>query len=213
MAAGAAKAAWAAEAAWAVEAANGLTKHYGVWIPELYAFEAGLWLYWLCDQMIFCLARPVLRTHHQRLHAEGAPAVWWPDQPTRYFFLHGVQVEAWMACDVPTTWRPEQVLRIQRVDQRREVLRRYGVERLLGCAVTVERATRHIGDNIQCDYTLVEVPLGEGRTGRYLSFPDATLLRQQGQRIMLCEGVPNTCQTVEQALHWRNDGAQPQEVA
>ena len=135
--------------------------------------------------------------------------------------LNGVRVDPWMAETPYEQLDASKIITIKNVVQRREVLRRLGIPRLLQQtqAQIVDEKSIMIGDNVRCPYVLLVLNLGSGfERCHYLHFPDATMLRQYGKKEMLLEGVPNECDTVEKALNWRNPwsekvGQLPKEVS
>ncbi len=69
-----------------------MTKYAGVWLPFLKARDAGLWLYWVTEKEVVCCACPSIHIKDNRLHCETGPAVSWPDSPTCFYYLKGVQI-------------------------------------------------------------------------------------------------------------------------
>ena len=88
--------------------------------------------------------------------------------------------------------RPEDVLAEQNVDVRRELIRKVGIERMLA-------KLAHKELNVRGDYTLLSVRLSD-------EVPDARYLKMVNPSVgcFHLEGVAPECNTVEQALNWRN---------
>lgn len=129
-----------------------------------------------------------------RPHAEYGPSHRWRDGFS-IWHLHGVRVERWMAESHPDDLDPRMVLQIENVDQRREVIRRMGSERLvtkLGGKV-IDTQTRKVGGN----YELLEIDMNHGAPWKFLK------MQNQSIDAAHVEAVPRECATVEHALNWR----------
>lgn len=62
-----------------------------IWLPFARAFEAGLWLFWVCEDEVIAVPRPSITIEGDRLHRADGPAVEWPTGE-RYYFWRGLQV-------------------------------------------------------------------------------------------------------------------------
>jgi hypothetical protein len=86
-------------------------------------------------------------------------------------------------------------LQVENVDQRREVIKRMSLERLIGQlkpkVLDVER--REIGG----EYHLLAVDMNEGEPWRFLQMVN------QSNGATHIEAVPRECETVRHALNWR----------
>jgi hypothetical protein len=146
----------------------------------------------------FCLVSDfpeILRVNSQKQpHAESGPSHRWRDGWS-IWHLNGVKVEPWMA-----EWRPDdmdarRVLQIENVDQRRECIRRMGMERIIGQldpkVLDVER--REVGG----EYRLLAVEMNHGKPWRFLQMVN------QSTGAVHIEAVPRKCRTVRHALNWR----------
>jgi hypothetical protein len=127
-------------------------------------------------------------------HAEFGPSHRWRDGFS-IWHLNGVKVEQWMA-----EWRLDdidarKVLKIENVDQRRELIRRMGIERVIGqlrpTVLDVER--REVGG----EYRLLAVEMNHGEPWRFLQMVN------QSTGAVHIEAVPRECETVRHALNWR----------
>jgi hypothetical protein len=87
------------------------------------------------------------------------------------------------------------VLQIENVDQRRECIRRMGMERIVGQlepkVLNAER--REVGG----EYRLLAVEMNHGEPWRFLQMVN------QSSGATHIEAVPRECETVRHALNWR----------
>ena len=126
-----------------------------------------------------------------QLHHEGGIALAYPDGWGIYA-LNGVRVDPWMAEMSIQDMEAKQVITITNVDQRREVIRRMGVDLL------VHRLGAKVLDK-HGDYQLLSANLGEG-------FEDCRMLKMLNpslEGVWHVEGVHPDCDTVEKAINWR----------
>lgn len=145
---------------------------------------------------IYLNARPVLSwgpdglmQNTVFLHHDGGPSILWRDG-WRQWHLNGVEVPQWLAETDFGKIPPKRIIEIKNAEVRREFVRKVGIDRIaykLG-AETVDQ---------QGDYTLLRIRPGEDRTWTYLK------MQCPSTGLWHVEGVPNTCQTVAEALAWR----------
>src|SRR5262249_17258117 len=137
----------------------------------------------------------ILRVNSRnQLHAEFGPSHKWRDGWS-FWYLNGVEVEPWMA-----EWRPDEmdarmVLQIKNVDQRRECIRRMGMERIIAQLEPkiLDTERREVGG----EYRLLAVDMNYGEPWRFLQMVN------QSTGAVHIEAVPRECCTVRQALNWR----------
>jgi hypothetical protein len=91
------------------------------------------------------------------------------------------------------------VMKIENVDLRREVLKKIGLERFLveAKAKEIDRLPITVNGK-KCLYLLLDVDLGDGVTARVLKMDNPSI------DAIHIEGVEDTCNTVKEALAWRN---------
>lgn len=146
--------------------------------------ECGWW--WPYDQAVVLCECPVELNIdvNGNLHKEGGPAIAW----TGYgqWYLHGVSVEKWMAEDDPTTWTTEKVMSVENVEQRREVIARFGKDRLWGLAKVIDKSDDGV-------YELGELSITGSRRV-------ALCMRNPSVGCYHVEWVAPTCTTVQDAL-------------
>lgn len=127
-------------------------------------------------------------------HAEFGPSHRWRDGFS-IWHLNGVKVEQWMAERRPDDIDAREVLKIENVDQRRELIRRMSLERVIGqlqpMVLDVER--REVGG----EYRLLAVEMKHGEPWRFLQMVN------QSTGAVHIEAVPRECETVRHALNWR----------
>lgn len=91
------------------------------------------------------------------------------------------------------------VMKIENVDLRREVLRKIGLDRFIKDAKAVELDRLSITvNNKKCLYLLLDIDLGDGVKARVLKMDNPSI------DAIHVEGVEDTCNTVKEALAWRN---------
>jgi hypothetical protein len=88
---------------------------------------------------------------------------------------------------------PVDVLKIENVDERREVIRKIGIERMLS-------ALPHKVLDSKGDYSLLSIDFPDLiRGAKYLKMLNPSI------GVWHLEGVAPSCNTVQQALNWRAD--------
>ena len=148
-------------------------------------------LYFLKHFAIACEHPNLATLRNGRLHCERSPAVEYADG-TRVWALNGIRVEPWMAEDDATSWTEEKVLGVQNVDQRREVIARYGMDRLWSKAKILDQQKGEDG------YELGELDV-TGSPRRYLC------MRNRSIGCFHVEAVSPECTTVQQAHLFREN--------
>ena len=154
------------------------------------ARHCGWW--WPCENIVVASDRPT-ETHwntEYRLHNSAGPAVLFSDGYALYA-LNGVRVPDWLATTPAEQLDPRKIVSIENAEQRREGVRKVGVERLVQQmgAKTLDR---------QGDYELITLHLGDERIRPYLK------MRNPSLGVFHVEGVHPNCETVQEALTWRN---------
>jgi hypothetical protein len=127
-------------------------------------------------------------------HAEFGPSHRWRDGLSLWH-LNGVWVEQWMAESHPDDMDARRVIQIENVDQRRECIRRMGMERVIGQLdpKVLDAERREVGG----EYRLLAVEMNHGEPWRFLQMVN------QSTGAVHIEAVPRECCTVRQALNWR----------
>ena len=204
--------AWAARAAWAAwdaraacwelstlscEIAGAIslnkTDLYDQWLPAFEAFELGAWqIWWLPDAICVATLPTVKKIAPNRLHCTDGPAFSWCD--IELYYLNGVLVEPWMVMTAQDKLDPKNILAVANVDQRRELIRRIGLDHLK------DHLPHQILDT-QGSYKLLAIDLSEEhRACRYLEMINPS------NGAAHVEGVNNDCNTVQHAINWRAYG-------
>jgi hypothetical protein len=154
-----------------------LAKHCGWWLP----YE---------NITIACEKPQEIHLKDGVLHQDGAPAVLYRDGFSVYA-LNGVLVPEEIAM---TDWDKLDAKLVQtttNAEVRREIVRKIGIEKVcedLGSSILDEKG----------DYQLIELDLGDGRRRPWLKMLNPSI------GVYHIEGVAPECQTVDQALEWRN---------
>ena len=153
------------------------------------ARTAGWW--WPFENVVFITERHHLlkRNAHGQLHAEGGPAVAWPDG-WQIHALNGIRVPAWLAESPPDDLDARKILQSENVDQRREGIRRAGMSRM------VAQLQPEILSE-QGEYQLLAVGMNHGKPWRFLKMVNPST------GCIHIEAVPRECETVQHALNWR----------
>ena len=128
-----------------------------------------------------------------RLHCDGDAAVAYRDG-NKLYFLHGVPVDAKWAVTPSGQISSAEVLAIENLDVRREVMVKVGVERLLG-------TLNHSVLDVQGDYELLAIDLTPALVGcKFLKMVNPSIGTYH------IEGVDPSCDTVVKAINWRRYG-------
>ena len=108
--------------------------------------------------------------------------------------LNGVRMEPWMVETHAEDIDPKKVLSVENVEQRRELIRKIGVERF------IQAAEAKVLDK-KGDYELLNVELSPTiRNARYLKMLNPSV------GVWHVEGVHPSCETVSHAINWRASG-------
>lgn len=134
-----------------------------------------------------------------QLHSEHGPAVRWPGGQEEYFVLNGVHVPREIVETPASELNPALILRERNAEVRREIVRKIGIERV--CEGLQARCI-----DSQGDYELLLLNLQDGRSRPYLKMKNPSI------GVYHIEGVFPGCETVAQALAWRNQSDVPPSV-
>jgi hypothetical protein len=162
----------------------------------------GLWQYaqhggWFLPHTHTCWCAErhttLVRNAEGRLHCHDGLACGYPDGWGAYA-LNGVRMEEWMVMTPADRLDPTKILAVSNVEQRRELIRKVGMERFLtACRATVV--------NTQGEYALLSVTLSDDiRDARFLKMKNPSI------GVWHVEGVHPSCQTVQEAINWRASG-------
>jgi hypothetical protein len=189
-------------------------QHDAAWLGFYWAFRGrtpavdsleGLWdlarvagWWWAFDNAAIITKRPlVCSMQNGRLHRVGGPALQYADGFTIYS-LNGVIVPQWIAETPEERLDPRRVLEITNAEVRREFIRRVGIERI--CYALNAEVIDSYGD-----YELLRVAVSPDTVWTYLKMHNPSV------DVWHVEGVPNTCQTVKDAICFRN-GIDPGDI-
>lgn len=146
----------------------------------------------------FCLVSDfpelLLANANNQPHAEFGPSHRWSDGFTTWH-LNGVRVEPWMAEQDPDKMDARRIIQVPNLDQRRELIRRMGMERIISRLKPkiLDTEEREIGG----EYRLLAVDMNHGEPWRFLQ------MINQSTGATHIEAVPRECETVQHALNWR----------
>jgi hypothetical protein len=171
-------------------------------------FDAGLWLYWICPNEIVLVPRPALKTipvetdddwqSRLALHSTDGPAVFYPNGK-RAYFINSVEVSAELIETPAEKLDAGLILTERNVNVRREIVRKIGIER-----ICLDLDARRIDS--EGDYELLLLDLRDGRRRPFLK------MRNPSIGVYHIEGVAPHCQTVSEAIAWRNQIDVPPEI-
>ena len=136
-------------------------------------------------------------------HNPNGRSLEYPDG-TGYYHLNGIKMKKWMVMTPAEEISVADIMKVENIDQRRELLRKVGLERFVKetNAKTLDSLTVNV-NNKACEYRLLEVTLvaAEGQAPIF-----ARVLKMDNPSInaIHIEGVEDTCNTVKEALAWRN---------
>lgn len=148
--------------------------------------------------------RELHRDTENRLHNENGPAVVYGDG-FKLYFSHGVSFngnDMERFIDTPADQlNPEEILKIGNVEQRAEMIKKYGIGKLFDKLkpTKLDSKTVEDGSGVKHPYSLYRVKIGEN---------DRIYLRMENPSIeeTHIEAVHPDCKTVTDALSWRNMG-------
>lgn len=125
-------------------------------------------------------------------HRDGGAALNYEDGD-KVFHLNGVISPDWLVETPAEKLDPKEILKLSNVEQRREGIRKVGIERMLA-------ELKHKVLDSDGDYELLEVQLSPELKGNYLKMKNPSI------GVWHLEGVENDCRTIKEALDWRNHG-------
>ena len=132
-----------------------------------------------------------------QLHCDGGPALVATTQEEgekrvwEWYFLNGVRVPKEIATTPAEKLDPRLLLETDNAEVRREIVRKIGIERV--CKALNAKVIDRKGD-----YELLLLDLRDGRKRPYLK------MRNPSLGVYHIEGVHPSCNTVVEALRWRN---------
>jgi len=157
------------------------------------SLHVGWW--WSFQNLVLLTPKPsVLHINESGLHRHGGPALDY-EGSWKIFALNGVRVPEWLAMQTSSELDPSRLFDIENAEIRREFVRKIGVERL--CYSLGAREIDVWEAPIGGKYTLLELDV-KGRVWKFLKMQNPSIDTWH------VEGVPNECETVHQALNFRN---------
>jgi len=146
------------------------------------------------DTFIYSLKPTKIHWNNGRPHNPNGKAVEYADG-WGWYALNGIPMEEWQVITPIAELSLEKILSVEDIDQRRELVRRVGVERLVSAGKEIDR----LGD-----YKLLDM-----RSVYKRRTPTLFLLMKNPSvpDTWHCEGVSSECKTVIDALNWRKPEA------
>jgi len=152
--------------------------------------SAGYW--WPNRDFIMVCDRPkvIKRNNRGALHSENSMAIEWIDG-WGLWMLNGIRMRKEDVMTTAEKLDPKEVMRRENVDERRELIRKIGIERMLSVLKSKVLDTKG-------DYSLLSVELSE-------TVKQAHFLKMKNPSIGIwhLEGVARECETVQEAISWR----------
>ena len=147
-----------------------------------------LWFKDLC--IVVCRPSEIKKNIRGQLHCSDGPSAKWPSGET-YWFLNGIRMKESDVMTPAEKLDPKEILKRENVDERRELIRKVGIERML--SVLKSKTLDAVGD-----YSLLSIDLSnQVKDARYLKMKNASI------GIWHLEGVARGCKTVQESLNWR----------
>lgn len=176
-------------------------------MPQAKLSQVTGWSYFRKYLAIVC-QRPIeMHMRNEVLHRAGGPAILYEDGMALYA-LNGVMFDGDMIkyVTMPTSdLNPKDVLSIKNVEQRAEVIKRYGIDKLFTDLPNKVIDSGSIRDR---PYTLYQIELGDGYVPRkYLKMQNPSV---KGDTPL--EAVHPDCVTVQEANCWRDTGKDIKEI-
>ena len=153
-------------------------------------------LVFVFDDYIVATQKPsVLKMENGELHCENGPALAYDDDhKSDVYCLNGVTMEKEHVMTPAEKLDPRDIMKIENVEVRRELVRKVGIERLL------EALESKVLDTMD-DYELLSVNLSEDlKDARYLKMTNPSI------QVFHVEAVAPECNTVQHAINWRKFG-------
>lgn len=148
---------------------------------------------WYFKNICFISDRPIeIHKNGIHLHADEKPALLFKDGYCLWY-LNGVRMEKWMVMTPAEEIDPKKVLEVKNAEQRRELLRKIGVERF------IQKITHKVLNTVG-DYSLIEFKFNNIRM-KFLKMKNPSI------GVWHVEGVRRDCNTVTDALHFRKPKA------
>ena len=184
---------WVADCQWARDAAGyGLTAEENQMLDAWIAIaeSCGWWLPLEFGCLVCERPERIEISGSGMLHCEQGPAAQFRDS-CAVWALNGVAVPQWLVETPVEQIEPRRVVEIDNASIRREFVRKVGMERICHAlsAACMDK---------QGDYELLLLDLGNGRRRPFLKMLNPSIGTWH------IEGVDASCQTVDEALTWRN---------
>ena len=167
--------------------------------------SAGYW--WPNKDFVIVSDRPCrISLTDNQLHDETRMAIEYRDG-WGLWMLHGVNVPQWLVTTPERDLDPVALTKIDNAEVRREFVRKVGAERIVSALSpgAVDKATYPTKDGREHPYELHRLAVADEQW---------SYLRMVNPSVGLThfEGVPNECQTVQDALNFRN-GLRPEQIS
>lgn len=154
--------------------------------------------FWPYENLCIVTEKPTeIHMSKERLHAEGKPALLYADGYALYA-LNGVLFDSELTrfvTDPISALNPKEILDIKNVEQRAEVIKRYGIQKLF-----FDLEPTLLDSKTEHGYELYEVSVYPGIPRKYLK------MRNPSVDEVHIEAVHPDCKTVDEANAWANFG-------
>ena|SRR3990167_7365610 len=145
----------------------------------------------LYENVAFVCIKPceVSRDKEGNLHNDTSVAIGWRDGWGLYF-LHGVGMEEEHILIPSDKMTPEMVIKEENVEVRRELIRKFGADRLKSYGKVIDK---------QDEYELLDM----SKIFTSVDYAPHLLMKNPSIGVYRLEGVGQECKTVQQAINWR----------
>ena len=160
---------------------------------EIYKSTSELSLIYPFDDICFVSAKPIEIHFNENkiLHNSNGPSIKYKGKFELYH-LNGIKVSKEIVKIKPEKITVNRILQEQNVEIRRELLRKLGIDNFI-----IKLRVKPV--DASEDYELYKIKLGSDLNGTYLKMRNPSL-----KDTYHFEGVPNKCNTVVEALAWRD---------
>lgn len=153
--------------------------------------KSGVFATLLYEKVAFVCIRPcsIYRDSNDEMHCENGPAIVWRNGHCLYY-LHGISMTEEQVMTPSNLMIPEMVMQETNVDVRRELIRKFGVDRLKTFGKLIDKRD---------DYELLDM----SKIFLTVNYAPHLLMKNPSIGVWHLEGVGQECKTVSDAINWR----------
>lgn len=176
---------------------------------------AGLCSYWKPYEKVALVSQnpTSIMKNSSGLHNADGPALTYAGTEFKpMYYMNGIQMPEWVCTTPKELLDAKEIMKLKNVDQRREALRKIGPENLMKQLSAKVLDKELVTEETKSKFGIIELPknlvyellefnFGDRMITRYLKMDNPSV------DLVHIEGVPNTCNTVLDALAFRNEKA------